>query len=37
MWVVPETTAQSVGPSALEDAVANGLDDADDDNAADGK
>ncbi|WP_144061148.1 hypothetical protein [Hyphomicrobium denitrificans] len=37
MWVVPETTAQQVGPSTLEDAVANGLQDNEDDNAADGK
>ena len=37
MWVVPETTAQAVGPSTLEDAVADGLQDDNDDNAADGK
>jgi hypothetical protein len=37
MWVVPETTAQSVGPSTLEDAVADGLQDDNDDNATDGK
>jgi hypothetical protein len=37
MWVVPEATAQQVGPSTLEDAVADGLQDNEDDNAADGK
>lgn len=37
IWVVPETTAQAVGPSTLEDAVADGLQDGDNDNTADGK
>lgn len=37
MWVVPETTAQAVGPSTLEDAVVDGLQDDGDDNTADGK
>jgi hypothetical protein len=37
MWIVPETTAQAVGPSTLEDAVADGLQDDNDDNTSDGK
>lgn len=37
MWVVPETTARAVGSSTLEDAVADGLQDDNDDNATDGK
>ncbi|ADJ22212.1 hypothetical protein Hden_0390 [Hyphomicrobium denitrificans ATCC 51888] len=37
MWVVPEMTAQQVGASALEDAVAEGLQDSNNDNSADGK
>lgn len=37
MWVVPEKTAQQVGASALEDAVADGLQDSNNDNSADGK
>lgn len=37
MWVVPEKTAQQVGASALEDAVAEGLQDSANDNSADGK
>ena len=37
MWVVPEKTAQQVGAPALEDAVADGLQDNNDDNSADGK
>jgi len=37
LWVVPEKTAQQVGPPVLEDAVAEGLLDNTDNNAADGK
>jgi len=37
MWVIPETTAQQVGASTLEDAVADGLEDNNDDNSTDGK
>lgn len=37
MWVVPEKTAQQVGAPVLEDAVADGLQDNNDDNSADGK
>ena len=36
MWVVPETTAQAIGPSGLEDAVADGLQDEGED-SNDGK
>ncbi len=36
MWVVPEATAQAIGPSALEDAVADGLQQRSD-NVEDGK
>jgi hypothetical protein len=37
MWVVPETTAQASGPSALEDAIANNLPGNDDAGPDDGK
>lgn len=37
IWVVPEKTAQQVGASALEEAVADGLQDSNDDNSTDGK
>lgn len=37
MWVVPETTARAIGPSGLENAVADGLPDTGDDDATDGK
>jgi len=37
IWVVPEATAQAAGASTLEDAVADGLQDDDDDSVTDGK
>jgi hypothetical protein len=37
IWIVPEPTAQAVGPAGLEDAVAEGLPDDDDAQPDDGK
>jgi hypothetical protein len=35
LWVVPEATAQAIGPSGLEDAVAEGLPDDGEDSTND--